>query len=104
MENHLHCLRDFPHSMELWLRLGMGGQKDFFSLTESTTWVKQMACGTLSLLFLAGLWQAWCWRNNSIFEEQPYQIHEVARKTRHCMMSSLPFANLRALTHLCPEF
>jgi hypothetical protein len=82
MEDHLHCLRDCPHSKELWLRLGMGGQRDFFSLTETTTWVKQMACGTLSLLFLAGLWKAWCWRNNSIFEEQPCQIHEVVRKTQ----------------------
>lgn len=60
----------------------MDGQRDFFSLTETTTWVKQMACGTVSLLFLAELWEAWCWRNNSIFQEQPSQIHEVLRKTQ----------------------
>jgi len=33
MENHLHCLRDCRHSKELWILLGIGGQKDFFSLT-----------------------------------------------------------------------
>jgi hypothetical protein len=55
---------------------------NFFSLTDATGWVKQMACGTRSLLFLAGLWQAWCWRNNSIFEEHSWQIQEVVRKTR----------------------
>jgi len=61
--------------------LGMVGQRDIFSLTEAKTLVKQMASGPLAILFLAGLWQTWCWRNNSIFEEQPCQIHEVVRKT-----------------------
>lgn len=82
MEDLLHCLRDCPHSKELWLLLGLGGHMNFFSLTNAIGWVKQMACGTRSLLFLPRLWQAWCWRNNRLFEEHPLQIQEVVRKTR----------------------
>jgi len=79
MEDHLHCLRDCPHFKELWIHLRMREHIIFFSLTDATCWVKQMACGTLSLLFLAGLWQTRCWRNNSSIEEHSWQIEEVVR-------------------------
>lgn len=79
MEDHLHYLRDCPHYAFAW---EWEDKWIFFSLTEARIWVKQMACGTPSVLFLTGLWQTWCWRNNSIFELQPCQFYEVVRKTQ----------------------
>lgn len=80
MEDLLHCLRECPHSKEVWLRLGMGAHPNFFSQAETNSWIYDMIHSTSMYIFIAGLWQVWCWRNNMIFEEQPWRIHEVLRK------------------------
>jgi hypothetical protein len=82
MEDLFHCLRECPYSKELWLRLGMSLHSNFFLQTDVIVWIHDdMACGATSTLFIAGLWQVWCWRNNMIFEHQHWKIHEVVRKT-----------------------
>lgn len=98
-------LCDCPHSKELWLLLGLGGHMDFLSLTNVTGWVKQMACGTRSLLFLPGLWQTWCWRNNRLYEKNIRgRFKKWWERLGCCMTNSLLFANLQALIHLWIEF
>ncbi|KAJ1378246.1 Ribonuclease H domain [Sesbania bispinosa] len=37
-ENLLHCLRDCPHALEVWSRLGVGDQT-FFTNTDATDWI-----------------------------------------------------------------
>jgi len=33
-----------------------------------------------SILFVTGVWYVWCWRNNTIFEDQHWRIQDVMRK------------------------
>jgi len=81
MEDLCHCLHECPHYKELWLRIGMSLHLNYFLQTYVIVWIHDMVCGVASNLFIAGLWQSWCWRNNVIFEHQHWQIHEVVRKT-----------------------
>ncbi|KAJ1385384.1 Ribonuclease H domain [Sesbania bispinosa] len=51
LENTLHCLRDCPHSLEVWLRLGIGDAL-FFHSTDVFAWLRtnlRGAHGTLSI-------------------------------------------------------
>ena len=70
IEDILHCLRDCPHSKELWLRLNMGRYRNLFSTIDVENWLQEMTKGTSPILFVAEVWYAWCWRNNVIFEDQ----------------------------------
>jgi ribonuclease HI len=61
-ETTLHCLRDCRFSSQICNRLGFADQ-NFYSEFNPHTWIKNHAAGTLSSLFLAGLW--WTWRNRN---------------------------------------
>jgi len=65
IEDILHCLRDCPHSRELWFRLNMGHYNNFFSEFDVKVWLHEMTKSTSSILFITGVWYAWCWRNNT---------------------------------------
>jgi len=70
MEDLSHCLRECLYSKELWLRLGMSLHSTSFLQTNVKVWIHDMACSVAYNIFIAGLWQSWCWRNNMIFEDQ----------------------------------
>jgi len=74
IEDILHCLRDCPHSRELWLRLNMGRYNTFFSEFDVKVWLHEMTKCTSAILFITGVWNVWCWRNNTIFEDQHWCI------------------------------
>lgn len=80
MEDLFHCLRECPHSKEVWLRLGMGIHPYFFLQADLDTWIFDMVHSESMYIFIAGLWHVWCWRNNMIFEEQPWHLREVIKK------------------------
>jgi len=40
-----------------------------------------MTKGASSILLVTRVWYAWCWRNNTIFEDQHCRIQDVVRKT-----------------------
>jgi hypothetical protein len=52
MEDILYCLRDCPHSKELWLRLNMGRYNNFFSEFDVKVWLREMTKDTSSILFV----------------------------------------------------
>jgi len=81
IDDILHCLRDCPHSIELWLRLNMWRYNNFFSEFDVKGWLHEMRKGTSPILFITRVWYAWCWRNNIIFEDQHWRIQDVVRKT-----------------------
>ena len=81
LEDILHSLRDCPHSRELWLRLNMGRYNNFFSEFDVKVWLHKITKSTSAILFITGVWYAWCWRNNTIFEDQRWRIQDVVRKT-----------------------
>jgi len=59
----------------------MGRYNNFFSEFDVKVWLHEMTKGTSSILFVTGVWYAWCWRNNTIFEDQHWRIQNVVRKT-----------------------
>ncbi|KAL6545491.1 hypothetical protein OROGR_009365 [Orobanche gracilis] len=79
IEDCLHCLRDCPHSKELWLKLGACAWHNFQTL-DVQVWVRSHARGVHGLRFLACLWGAWKWRNHMVFEDHPWSIHEAWRR------------------------
>lgn len=94
VEDELHYLRDCPHAREIWLRMGALHWRNF--LTDNLNqWVKEHACGSRSILFVAGLWGIWKWRNNGVFEDEIWSVEEVWRK--------LSFDHDVFLRSLCPE-
>ena len=60
-EDALLCLRDGPHSLDVWNHLGFSRESNFF-LMDAARWVKVMAMGSNGCLFLAALWWVWRWR------------------------------------------
>lgn len=79
VEDRLHCLRDCPHSRELWLKLGAHSWPGFNG-TDVVAWMTRMARGGHISKFLAGVWGVWRWRNNMCMEESPWTIHEAWRR------------------------
>lgn len=65
-EHIMHCLRDCPHSREMWMRLGLWVHPSFFTMQDVNLWVQTFANGDNAALFMAGLWWSWCWRNNVV--------------------------------------
>jgi len=68
-------------SKELWLLLNLGRYNNFFSEFDVKVWLHEMTKGTSSILFATRVWYAWCWRNNTILEDQHWRIQDVVRKT-----------------------
>jgi len=66
IEDILQCLRDCPHSREFWLQLNMRRYNNFFSEFDVKVWLHEMTKGTSSILFVTGVWYAWCWRSNTM--------------------------------------
>lgn len=81
-EDALHCLRDCPHSREIWMRAGALAWPGF-QVSGCTDWVSRHAQGTNGIKFIACLWGAWKWRNNMIFEDSPWPVHEAWRRICH---------------------
>ncbi|KAK7410626.1 hypothetical protein VNO78_01565 [Psophocarpus tetragonolobus] len=54
-EHPLHCLRDCPHSLNIWMRLGFG-EEEFYLLTILEDWLKRNLLGTHGTLFVVTLW------------------------------------------------
>ncbi|XP_057451810.1 uncharacterized protein LOC130743585 [Lotus japonicus] len=73
-EDCLHCLRDCPHSRELWAKLGAWSWPNFSSL-ELPVWISFQARGTNATKFVAGLWGVWKWRNNMVLGDSPWPLH-----------------------------
>ena len=79
-EDIMHCLRDCPFSKELWVKVGYGASPSFFSL-PLLPWLQTFIGQKGHSLFIASIWWAWRWRNNMVFEPQPWPIYRVIR---HC--------------------
>lgn len=73
-EDCLHCLRDCPHSRELWAKLGAWSWPNFSSL-ELPVWISFQARGRNATKFVAGLWGVWKWRNNMVLGDSPWPLH-----------------------------
>lgn len=58
VERILHCLRDCPHSKEVWGRLGALAWRHF-DAQGVYEWVPAQIRGGHSILFLAALWELW---------------------------------------------
>lgn len=71
MEDLLHYLCWCPHSIEVWIHLGMVIQPNFFFLPEPDSCIHDMIHNNLRCIFIAGLWKVWCWHNNMLFENHP---------------------------------
>lgn len=82
VEDILHCLRDCPHSREIWMRAGALRWPGFL-VADCGAWVQRQAQGINGVKFIACLWGIWKWRNNMIFESQHWEIHEAWRRLCH---------------------
>ncbi|KAJ1402672.1 Ribonuclease H-like superfamily [Sesbania bispinosa] len=76
IEDSLHCLRDCPHSKEVWLRLGQFNNH-FFRIHNINVWLRKHLGGVHGTLFLATLWWLWRWRNNMYFDHKKWNINYV---------------------------
>ncbi|GKV53252.1 hypothetical protein SLEP1_g59787 [Rubroshorea leprosula] len=74
IETPLHLLRDCPFAVQVWNKVGLGGQ-DFFQLPLAK-WIEsnsrklalvQNGGMPTDILFLSTIWQLWKCRNNMIF-------------------------------------
>lgn len=65
-EDAIHCLRDCPHSRELWMRASALSWPGFLQ-NGCDAWVRSQVQGRNGSRFLACLWGIWKWRNNMIF-------------------------------------
>ncbi|XP_057452893.1 uncharacterized protein LOC130744751 [Lotus japonicus] len=72
-EDCLHCLRDCPHSMELWSRLGALSWTNFRA-ADYRVWIISQAKGPNAIKFVAGMWGVWKWRNNMMLDPNPWPI------------------------------
>ncbi|XP_057443884.1 uncharacterized protein LOC130736046 [Lotus japonicus] len=82
VENCLHCLRDCPHSSELWAKLGAWRWRSFRS-NNLQDWIKTQAQSSHSMEFLAGVSGCWKWRNNMILDPQPWPFQLAWQKLSH---------------------
>lgn len=81
VEDRFHCLRDCPHSMEVWRRLNALAWPNFYS-QDIRSWVKGLARGRVATLFLAGLWGLWRWRNEKVLGEGKWTVDFVVQWIR----------------------
>ncbi|XP_057449118.1 uncharacterized protein LOC130740498 [Lotus japonicus] len=81
-EDALHCLRDCPHSREIWMRVGVMAWPGFM-IYDCGDWVRRHAQGRNGLQFLAGVWGIWKLRCNMVFEENPLPVNEAWRRICH---------------------
>lgn len=80
VEDILHCLRDCPHSREVWMRLGFWVHPTFFRIHDVKQWIQTFANGDMAVLFMAGVWWSWCWRNNMVLGDGSWSINDVTHK------------------------
>ncbi|KAJ1438615.1 Reverse transcriptase zinc-binding domain [Sesbania bispinosa] len=73
-----HCLRSYPHALEVWQRIGLHRDPGF-NLVEVIPWIKTMCAGVNGSLFLAALWWQWRWRNNLALDDKKWSIEYVIR-------------------------
>ncbi|KAJ1430774.1 Ribonuclease H-like superfamily [Sesbania bispinosa] len=78
MESILHCIRDCPHSREIWLRMGLCHLSNFFSL-DTVSWIFQQLDVEDMELRLLSIWWVWRWRNNMILDSSRWKINFVVR-------------------------
>lgn len=81
-ETILHCMRDCPHSREIWLRLGILSRDDFLQ-QDPRRWVTNLARSSIRVQFVVVLWGIWRWRNNMLFEPSPWTLQEAWRRICH---------------------
>lgn len=65
-EDIMHCLRDCPHSSEVWIRLGMCNHVAFLTSCNASDWIYNMVHSARLVIFMAGVWWIWRWRNNMV--------------------------------------
>ncbi|XP_057426454.1 uncharacterized protein LOC130719872 [Lotus japonicus] len=82
LENRIHCLRDFPHSRELWMRMRALAWPGFLH-NDFCNLIRLQSKSNNGLRFIAGLWVIWKWRNNMIFEASPWSLEEAWRWMAH---------------------
>ncbi|KAJ1405580.1 Ribonuclease H-like superfamily [Sesbania bispinosa] len=73
IESPIHYMRDCPHSLEVWSRLGVIAHSDFLS-TSFIDWTIKFASGSDGFKFMVTYWWLWRWRNNFIFDVVPWSI------------------------------
>ncbi|KAJ1403191.1 Ribonuclease H-like superfamily [Sesbania bispinosa] len=78
LENTLHFLKDCPHSLEVWLRLGIGDDMFFHSI-DVYAWLQTNLRGAHGTFFVAALWWIWRWRNNQFLDSNKWSLHFVLR-------------------------
>ncbi|KAL6499591.1 hypothetical protein OROGR_027501 [Orobanche gracilis] len=75
-EDTMHCLRDCPHSKELWLKMGAVSWANF-NVLEIKEWISSQALSSNGVKLLACVWGIWKWRNNMIFEEHHWPLRKL---------------------------
>lgn len=80
VESMIHCLRDCSHSHEVYLRLKLCQVPTFTTDGAVAAWVRRMARSDESIIFLAGLWWVWRWRNNMAFSDAFFDIQTMVRE------------------------
>ncbi|KAK7276109.1 hypothetical protein RIF29_17242 [Crotalaria pallida] len=80
-ENILHALRDCPHSLEIWMRLGMCQHVEFFT-TDYVLWLCRFARSDLAVLFLFVVWWIWRWRNEMVLGDGGWSPQTLLMKIR----------------------
>lgn len=82
VEYELHYLRECTHAREIWLRMGALSWQNFRT-DNMVHWIKTQACGSHNILFIAGIWGIWKWRNNAVFEETGWTLVGAWRRLAH---------------------
>lgn len=78
VEDILHCLRDCPHSKEVWNRLGCGSFGGFFS-ADGWSWLLSIMQQPNVEKLVYILWWIWRWRNNMALGTELWNIEDVLR-------------------------
>ncbi|KAJ1414180.1 Ribonuclease H-like superfamily [Sesbania bispinosa] len=77
-EGILHCLRDCPHSLEIWMRIGMSGPL-FYRMDDVSDWLETHLRSEQGTIFLASIWWIWHWRNNMCLDTTKWRLEYIIR-------------------------
>lgn len=87
-EDIFYCLRDFPHSKEVWIRPGCDLFPQFFTF-DTLDWMTAIIEHSDSVRFLPNLWWIWWWRNKML-DCEVRSLHFVQRNILYDISTPVP--------------